>query len=461
MRHILCIILLLTKLSSCAKESPTFIEQQADNSVRVIHSPQRKPREASPLPFGSSIFQCLPNMPEPLTVDPAETFERYTHLGDGFDHARKVFMQEATPLADALTFDRWGDGEFESELITNSLTSRPSFNILAVNRFNAYEGRGLYVAESPISSVAYMLRHYDKHATTHNWNLPMLITVKVPRGTLAISYAQREDLLKKSLDPTYSSFIQSDLTAQRKYLPAPILIHYKSIPGRVPVTIDPYLVGPNNNIETPIGLDWRVIKSAHNLEVKEFDGQEASTKKLLEYDRVFRQFVYKLKVPNAKKVYDYYQARVTPILSKRVFTPAHPESIPTPLTALYPAKDWGGISELKHCVGARIPNAKDDALHYYWRFDGSCGGYADQDATMLIVDPKSRRDEPGYRPHEDPDNAPCLKNFPSMSTWIWLDESSSFAWVDAIPIDGHSNAHAHQHDRGSYIIIGMAAPRSP
>ncbi len=445
------------KTLNTAPDEDKYVEAHENYIVAPMHSPQRKPQKIASLPFGAPLHVCIPNLPELLTVNPEETIKRYAHLLDGYDKPREIFMREATPLAETLTFDRWGDREVESPLVENSRALRVPFDIKNVNRFNAYEGRGLYVAESPISSLGYVLRHYEKHAEDKNWNLPMLVTVIVPKGTLSISYEKREFLLKHNLNPSYKSFIQEDYNTHQSYTPAPILIHYKSIGGRIPVTVDPYSTVPKENITTPIGIDWRVVKSAENIEVKEFDGQEASTKKLLEYDRVFRKAAFELKVPNAEKVYAYYKKRVTPILSKRIFNPGVREEIPLPLTALYPAKHWGQFDELKHCIGARIPHPQKDAIYYFWRFDGTCGGYADPEAKTLVIDPPIRRDNPDYRPLEDTDNHPCLAKFPVKPTWIRMEEGPRYQCFDAVQIHPAEILHAEKHDRSGYIVIGTHA----
>ncbi len=459
----LSLLTLILNLTGCGLNHPNldtdlqgYVGTGIGASIKIIHSPQRKPKKIRNLQIGAPLSECLPNLPEPLVIDPEETFEKYSNLGDGFDQARSDLMKHANPLTEARFFQRWGERKFESSLAENSAQGLPIFDVMTINHGAGFEGRGLYFDLSAIGSLGYSIFLFLNPALGSkpdlNLDLPMLITLTVPKGTLYLDLKKRNFLSNSKF---YKEFVKDDYDSKKTHIPAPLLIHYESKPHSIPLTRDPN--GPP--LSTPIGSNWHVLKTNEKVEAKEFDGQEISTEDLLEYERVMRKVVFGKVIgdkplPHSEKVYDYYQSQVTPIFSKRTFKPNIQEKIPYPLTALYPAKIWGHFDEMKHCIGAKIPHILQDPIYSYWRFDGTCGGYADREATLLVIDPPSKREDPKYQALEDKDNQACLKEFPAIAQWIEDDDLKGLRCLDVIPIHKKHLSSTELKNSIHYIIIG-------
>ncbi|MEO5970342.1 MAG: hypothetical protein ABIQ95_10485 [Bdellovibrionia bacterium] len=141
--------------------------------------------------------------------------------------------------------------------------------------------------------------------------------------------------------------------------------------------------------------DYWVLKSPAGVKIKEYNGKYIPTEMLFEYETRIRN----------KQVRDLHHERIKSTLDRRIFRPGYEEVIPNPKTACEPSE----ISNSEKW-------AKDKITEYFWRYDGTCGGYVVQDRNIALVEDRANFDHCKriYATTVSADGTECVKEDPRI-----------------------------------------------
>jgi hypothetical protein len=243
----------------------------------------------------------------------------------------KYLVSISTPAPEKMRWFRWGEAQYEQARIGQA----HPFDFSAGNFGGTAAGKGLYVAEDPISSHSYGAGlAMEKKA---------LIAVTAPKGTLTLDVTDPK-IQKKLAKVGLSSEDVFNVNP-------PIMVKY-----------DPY-------------GKWWVLKTMTGVKVKDFTGKNIPTEELFAmassiYDEPTRQF---------------FNGKIKPHLKNRILKAGY--EISAPPEACHPIDTWNELPQLKKLLSNFQDIEKDvSKKEFLWRYDGTCGEYYNGSSLVLLRD---------------------------------------------------------------------------
>jgi hypothetical protein len=313
----------------------------------------------------------------------------------------KIIMEIAEPSKTDLLFYRYGS------FIERTRASKGiPFTINDVNRGGQFAGKGLYVAENPLSNAL-----YGNNGPSDDTEL---VTVRVKKGIPLLDLTSRE---------TIAILKKNGISVEQVYRldpPPPILLKYSGIysdKSTPPVTAQELLKNytppqfSGDKIRLPDnGGAWWVLKTNKNISIEAYPPPEVSA----EEARKIAELTYRHKT--TQKV---QKRNLKTSLGLRVFDPKiENEIIPIPISDCSYNTFMGKptveisrelsklikvLSEENELNANRNSNLNYEPYEFLWMSDGKCSGFfRDQKGALVLV-------------RDDVDEKICQRKYPLRS----------------------------------------------